>query len=227
MSALDELRATGAAVLGAIPRPELDAAVAFLKSRPVYPNRHVRQHAGAPGPWGDHAAADVVCSHNHDVLLAPHLLEAALAHERLAAEFLGVETPFMYSCNAFWTRPGVATRPDIQEFHRDADDVRFLPLFVLLTDVGDDGAQEIAPVGAPLRRVTGPAGTVFVSDTSQPHRGLRPRHAERGIAWFRWGVSRRPAAYGWDCTQPLPAPRLGSRYPSDQRLREMLEPLVR
>ena len=136
----------------------------------------------------------------------------------------------MYSLNAFWSRPGNADdNPDIQKWHRDRDDTKFLALFMLATSVaiekqgahlyakgthrhGDTGNH--APRGEPIERITGPAGTCWLADPSGLHVGLKPRMGERLLAWARWGVSYKPRSYGWDQLEPVPASRIGVFLPT-------------
>jgi hypothetical protein len=142
------------------------------------------------------------------------------------AEYLGVETPLLYSMNCFVTRPGEAVRPDIQDFHRDADDVKFLPMFFYLSDVGKDGRQELR-IGDHVVGIEGKRGTVFFSDTMREHRGLKPMTDQRIVAWARFGISNPPESYKWDRLQPIDKALLGERYPADARLRESIKLLAR
>lgn len=232
MTVVEELRAVGMARVARLPGGMVEEVNAYLTSRPVYADAHVPQTARnrGEGATARHLVptSECLCVHNDDALLAPHLLELALSMTDVAAEYLGAE-PVLYSANAFWTRPGAgAPRGDIQEFHRDADDSRFLAMFTYLTDVlseADGPHQLIGPDGT-TRTVLGPAGTVLLSDTSHEHRGLKPRTRERGVHWLRWGVSELPDAYTWDGLAPIPHSRLGSRYTGDPRLRRVLRPLV-
>jgi len=237
---ITSLRQTGLSVVGTLTAAELIGTNTYLLSRPVYVNAHVpatahnRTRDGVAGVNGlvprDQAyESECVCVRCRDALLAPHLLERALGLIDLAAEYLGVEIPYLYSTSAFWTRPGqAAERGDIQAFHRDQDDSRFLAMFTYLSDVSNehDGPHDLEGPDGKIRTVYGGAGTIFLADTSHRHRGRKPMERERGIHWFRWGVSERPAAYGWDGTRPVAAAPLGDRYPADARLRRVLSPLV-
>lgn len=205
---------------------DAEEALAYLKSRPVYPGNHVLSNTGAPGPWEQHVEANVVCWHMHDAILAPHLWERALGLTPVAAQYLETSTPWLYSINAFCTRPGQPVRPDIQDWHRDSDDVKFLPLFCYLTDVGEDGAQQLRAPSGDLS-ITGPVGTTFFSNTMLEHRGLKPIHEERIVWWARWGVSPEPASYVWDKLEPLPKERLGDRYPKDPWLQNSIRLVAR
>ena len=234
---LEELRAKGLTVLGPLAPAEIAETNAFLLSRPVFVGAHVPQTArnrdgGAEVVWSrDHAeGSECVCVKTSDAILAPHLFERGLHATDIAAAYLERDPPVAYSMNAFWTRPGTeAIRADIQDFHRDADDVRFLAMFFYLNDVLNDDAGPhdlIGPDGV-CRTVVGPAGTVFLADTSLPHRGRKPTSGERGMAWFRFGVSDRPPANIWDKVEPIPRELMGSRYPTDPRLQEVVRLLVR
>ena len=175
------------------------------------------------------AASEYVCVETADAIMAPHLLERGLLTIDVAAAYLGRDPPVGYSMNAFWTRPGPAFQADIQGFHVDTDDDRFLAMFVYLTDVLDDdcGPHDLEGPDSIVRTMRGPAGTAFLADTRLRHRGRKPQRGERGIAWFRWGVSDRPPANVWDKIEPVAAERMGQRYPQDSRLREAVKLLVR
>lgn len=233
MSGIEQLRANGVLRVGRLPALDMKAVNKWLLSRPVYADAHVPQTARNRGESTTSREfvtnSECLCVHTHDALLAPCILEAALSLTDVAAEYLGVDLPVMYSANAFWTRPGsVPPRGDIQDFHVDADDVRFLALFTYLTDVlsDADGPHQLIGRDGEVSTVHGPAGTMFLADTSLQHRGLKPTSRERGIHWFRWGVSDAPAAYLWDGLEPVESTRLQSRYPSSPRLRSSMRLLV-
>lgn len=230
---VDRLRTQGFAVLGAFLTREIEAIREYLFSRPVYLDAHVPQTARNlghyPVPRSISGASECICVETWDAILAPYMLERALALTDVAAGYLGRDPPVCYSANAFWTRPGPAsTRPDIQEFHQDKDDVRFLAMFVYLTNVftDDDGPQDLFGPDGGMRTIYGQAGTVFLADTSRDHRGRKPTTGERGLAWFRWGISDRPPANEWDKIEPIAAADLGDRYPSDPRLRQSIKLLA-
>ncbi len=232
-SRLNELLVTGCCRVEPLTALQITETNEWLLSRPVYANAHVPQTARNRGeePVSRSQASwfECVCVHTDDAILAPHLLEKALSLIDLAAAYVKRDPPVTYSANAFWTRPGkAAPRGDIQEFHCDVDDKSFLAMFVYLTDVlrDEDGPHDLTGPLGDVSTIRGPAGTVFLADTSRPHRGRKPQAAERGIAWVRWGVSDRPAANEWDHIEPIVASRLGARYPSDPRLRESIRLLA-
>lgn len=230
---LRELRATGRCVVEPLSVRQVSETNAWLLSRTVYENAHVKVTAvnrgdAVPVPR-ESASSECLCVDYKDAIVAPHLLERALALTDVAAAYLGRDPPTLYSANAFWTRPGGAElRADIQAYHRDEDDVSFLVMFVFLTDVltEADGPQDLVGPDGVVRTTCGPAGTVFLADTSRLHRGHKPRSRERGLAWFRWGASERPAANVWDGVVPVGRDELGDRYPMDPRLRESLRLLA-
>jgi hypothetical protein len=230
---LAKLRETGACVLEPLSVAELGDLNSYLFSRPIFADCHVPQTARNEGRGmiarADAAASECLCVHTDDAILAPHLLERGLATIDVAAKYLGREPPVGYSMNVFYTRPGpAAIRGDIQGFHRDSDDDRFLGMFVYLSDVTDDagGPQDLEGPDGVVRTMYGAAGTVFLADTSRSHRGRKPTATERGIAWMRWGVSDHPPANVWDKIVPISAARLGARYPSNPRLREAIKLLA-
>lgn len=226
MTWAEQLREEGIVRLPAFSTAEVDAMLEHLLGCQVFSGRHVVQ-ADASGfsSWEQAAGANVIAWTLGDVIRMPHALERALSMTDTAAEYLGVKTPLLYSMNVFCTRPGQAVRPDIQDWHRDSDDARFMPMFYYLTDVGSDGRQELR-VGGREISIDGQRGTTFLSDTMREHRGLKPLWRERIIGWARWGVSDPPASYVWDKLAPIPAAELGDRYPSDTRLRESIKLLV-
>lgn len=240
MDAGDELtwlRTNGFAMLKPLQAVELAELRAFLLSRPVFPDAHVpqtarnRDPAATPVPRSAAAGSECICIPTADAVCSPHLLERALAMTDVASAYLGRDPAVAYSANVFWTRPGPAgSRPDIQEFHVDSDDVRFLAMFVYLSDVETDaqGPQDLVGPDGVQRTIRGPAGTVFLADTSRLHRGRKPSQGERGLAWWRWGVSDRPEANRWDNIEPVSASWLmPGRYPADPRLQESIRLLVK
>lgn len=227
---LDKLKTQGYAYVNLL--WVIDETNDWLLSRPVFRDSHVPQTARNREEGLVHRVeaqdCDRLCVHTWDAVLAPHLLELALSLTDVAAAYLGRDPPVAYSANVMWTRPGSTAYPDIQEFHEDRDDERFLGLFVYLTDVLEraDGPHEIRGPDGVVREVYGPAGTAFLADTSREHRGLKPQRGERGFYWWRWGVSDRPAANEWDHIEPVDRALLGDRYPADPRLRESIKLLA-
>lgn len=237
MNIVAELRTTGRAMLESFTPTQMDDINRWLSTRAVYTDAHVPITAireGRPlemrgGP--EEQQSECICFRTTDAIVTPHIFERALSLTDVAAEYLRCETPMMFSANAFFTKPGTAPeRPDIQEWHKDIDDPKgFLALFVFLKDTRADGRQELEGPDGIVRATIGPTGAAFLADTSRRHRGLKPQHAERGLFWFRWGVTEIPDdkhAYCWDEIKPISPSFLGDRYPTDPRLQKSIRLLV-
>ena len=229
------LSTTAYTVLPPLTDAERDEVFGYLLSRLVFPGSHIRvaaqKNSGIlnPVPRDTVPNDSAICISLRDAILTPVILEKAMALTDFVSGYLGRNPALSYSVNAFWSRPSTGpTRPDIQEFHDDRDDVRFLAMFVYLTDVltDDDGPHDIIADDGIMRTIYGPAGTIFLADTRHQHRGRRPRNHERGIFWWRWGISDPPASYTWDDNSPIAASELGSRYPKVPRLQESLRLLA-
>lgn len=105
-----------------------------------------------PGSSGLNKIEDIrkrkasACYPLETILTCPHILELALHRDILsiAEIYLGM-TPTLYSINIFHTfaEPQYNYLGGIKSFHRDADDVRFLCLFVYLVDVDENTGPHI------------------------------------------------------------------------------------
>lgn len=231
---LDSLYKRGFAILSPFSRQETADIRKHLLAHPVYLDAHIpetaRRRRGGLVDRDLIGTCECICVDTPAAILTPHVIERALALTDIAAAYLAVDPPVGYSMNAFWTRPGPqAERGDIQGFHRDEDDIRFLVMFIYLTDIVEahDGPHDLIGPDGITRTIFGPAGTVFLADTSHMHRGRKPVAGERGLMWFRWGVSERPAANLWDKNEPIPAAALGPRYPTETRLQASIRLIAR
>lgn len=231
---LDRLNKQGFAVLDPLTPEQATVLVEWFADKPVYLNAHIPETSRREGrfavPRERSMESECICVETGFAITAPFLFERALELTDIAASYLGRDPPVCYSANAFWTRPGPAgVRPDIQDFHVDRDDDRFLVMFAFLTAVFDDedGPQDLHGPDGTVHTIRGPAGTIFLADTSRLHRGRKPTRGERGLAWFRWGVSDRPPANVWDKIEPIDQSWLRDRYPTDHRLQESIRLLVR
>lgn len=225
---LEYLRRSRCASVPGLSNRQAIKARAHLRSCSVYPGCHVPPYDGRVASNFVSEFDTELLSHNlTDVLRAPHLVACALRHHSLAAAYLETDQPTFYSANVFWTRPGSTFRPDLNGFHQDPDDVRFIVLFIYLTDVLDmiDGPHTLQSPDGGEHMFFGPAGAAFLSDTSNPHRGVKPLRGERGIFWARWGISPVPTAYVNDHTKPIPRSFLGELdyNPTDSRLHMLIK----
>ena len=227
MSLLEQLQRDGLVPVGSMPVPHVDAIVAHL-------SQHQRYACHVERDRKPYAGGEVACWGMDALLTAPHFFEFALSFADLAGAYLE-QTPHMYSVNVFETYPSNSRlNPDIQEFHHDKDDVKFLALFIYLTDVNNpsDGSHQYQ-LGTHRSKdslgtvdVCGPRGTAFLSDGRGQHRGLRPVDKARTIAWARWGVSNPPASYLWDKMKPVSKTLLGDRYPTDPTVQDSIRLVV-
>lgn len=204
-----------------------------LRKAPCY-NGHVRVYSnGKPHKFDEMTGLgySVWCHHMRDIVLSP-LFEIACGMTPIAAEYLEAK-PHLYSLNGFWVAPADAPMRDLQTWHRDKDDERFLCLFVYGTDVRDyrDGPhcyKRCSHTGEAkdVISVCGPAGTMFFSDGRGLHMGAVPTRGERLLLWARWGISERPASYDWDALEAVDKRLLGERYPTDEKMQDIIKLVV-
>jgi hypothetical protein len=241
---LDVLRQDGIFVTSPMAVDRVDAIVNHLTRWPMY-GAHVAAKATEP-PVPFSAACDryqAFAPHMRDVLTAPYWFELACSFFDAARAYFDGADPWLYSLNAFWTRPG-PTYTDTQTWHRDHDDDRQLAIFMLGTDVLEpaDGEHEYQggshavsqddlgyewhmPPEDRVIRVGGPRGTIFVCDPWGLHRGIPPQQ-HRLLLWARWCVTPTPRVYGVDRLAPVPRALLGDRYPADPALQEAIKLVV-
>lgn len=143
---------------------------------------------------------------NEQVVNAPHCLRLANDPQILSAvaQMLGAKPTISYMA-AWWSMPGRGKAEHAEMFHRDVDDLRFVKLFVYLTDVttksgphmfvrGSHKSEELSErirytdeaVAATFGKddiltLTGPAGTMFLENTFGLHRGIPPASKPRLI----------------------------------------------
>lgn len=120
----------------------------------------------------------------------------------LAGAYLGC-CPTLSSVGLRWSFPSAAEASDVQRFHRDPDDWRFVKLFVYLTDVDENSGPHVYVQGShrtdverraraydltsiqktygadAVTTVTGPRGTAFMADTAGIHMGKPPSDRPR------------------------------------------------
>jgi hypothetical protein len=120
----------------------------------------------------------------------------------LAGAYLGC-CPTLSSVGLRWSFPSNAEASDVQRFHRDPDDWRFVKLFVYLTDVDESSGPHVYVQGShranveirarshdlaqiekrfgpdAAKTVMGPRGTAFMADTAGIHMGKPPSDRPR------------------------------------------------
>jgi hypothetical protein len=178
-----------------------------FKNKQIY-NQHV--------PPGDGIKRNLYDSTNRfnsydpvDTITSPHLLELALSEKIIgtASEYLGC-TPTLYSMNAFWALAKNINqdggRSDVQKFHRDYDDFKFLCFFIYLVDVDEDTSPHIFVrnthdsnkeindkiIESNSIIVTGERGSGFLADTYGVHSGTFNMKKDRFVVWLRYGLHK-------------------------------------
>ncbi len=176
----------------------------WLDRQPTWPGSHV---------FNDNPYFS--CYRSEAILRCPTLLDLFNDPRILAHVARHLECrPTLYSVNGWWSFP--APNPQIdhaQHFHRDIDDTKFLTMFLYLTDVDADcGPHQVIPdtesrgpqgggsvfsdlveemYRAQIVTAIGPAGTLWLVNTKNLHRGLCPKKP-RLATWARYG-------YGPNC----------------------------
>lgn len=148
-----------------------------------------------------------------DVVDIPEVL--ALANHPLilgvAGAYLGCQ-PTIDSIMAWWSLPGHLQAENEQFFHRDNDSIRFLKLFIYLSDVGSDCGPHVFVRGShahdgcyerrryqdaevestfganSIHTFLGVAGTVFMEDTYGLHKGALPTGQRRLLLQIRYST---------------------------------------
>lgn len=129
---------------------------------------------------------------------------------QVVSEYLGCK-PLINDLEAWWSLPNRPAPKEAQNFHRDNDAIRFVKLFIYLTDVGDadgphmfvkgshrsrklltegvrlsDAEVEAEHDADEIMRFTGPFGTTFLEDTFGIHKGELPKESRRLILQVRY-----------------------------------------
>lgn len=145
-SKLEELKTNGIVDLKEInlTKNQVDNIIKHFSNIPVY-NAHVHAKSDDVRRYLNHGAKNYNFGSYFllDTMQCPYLLEIALNPNVLALveQYLGC-TPTIFSLNTWWSFPGFSPSA-AQDFHRDADDFKFLTLFIYLTDIegGESGGQ--------------------------------------------------------------------------------------
>ena len=201
-AALLDLSRTGYAPLGnLLDDAQCDDIRNYLRDKLLFDRDRVQDGFALAGARPGVRVADY---HLRDVIACPHIL--ALANSPpllgLAARYLGCK-PTISALGLRWSFPLPGQGSDLQLFHRDSEDWRYLKVLVYLTDVDNDAGPHVYLHGshltqAPVRlrfysdreivdtygaemllTATGTRGFCFAVDTAGIHKGtppaLRPR----------------------------------------------------
>lgn len=150
-----------------------------------------------------------------DIVGSPHILE--LANNRrlleMAASYIGCK-PTISQLGLRWSFPKDGTRSDLQTFHRDSEDWRYLKVLIYLTDVGPNDGPHAYVRGTHKTRATmrlrvqsdneiheqygservivatGERGFGFAVDTAGVHKGSRPLDRPRLMLQIQYSLFR-------------------------------------
>lgn len=184
---------------GLVSQDSVKAILAYLKDKELRTpgGRTLRLQDVTP----DIATADYPLQ---TVLSCPGILELINSEPvlGLAGTYLGCR-PTLSSIGLRWSFPSNSDACDVQRFHRDPDDWRFVKLFVYLTNVDHDSGPHVYVRGSHRRArgirarvyslgkieaqygrasvtpVIGKIGTAFMADTGGIHMGMPPRTRPR------------------------------------------------
>ena len=148
-----------------------------------------------------------------DIIDAPHIL--ALANSpallRMASQYVGCK-PTISALGLRWSFPSASVGSDVQAFHRDSDDWRYMKVLVYLTDVDDGAGPHVYVQGTHLTKAsarlrhysdadiadkygasrtivaTGNAGFGFTVDTSGIHKGAVPTRTARLMLQIQYSI---------------------------------------
>lgn len=229
---LEQLKRDGIAMLGSLSPEQLLEISTHLVDRKIFLGGHVKRCAQS----GSITTKDLwLCNrprriYRHSVgcydfdaiVTCPDLILTALKSAELAERYLDQE-PVVYSANIFWSFPGGEVKPDVQQWHRDLDDEKFLVVYFYLTHVSPEeahlyqrGSHRGGPPGE-IMPITGRSGQMFIEDGSGLHRGEHPKRRPRLVAWVRFGVSDPPESYKIDELYPVFAPSVWEKMNDKQR----------
>jgi hypothetical protein len=194
--------------------PELLPAAAISDMLAWLAPREVIGPGGLRGPLAALPVGTAMAAYAlESVLDCPHVL-GVMNHPAvidIAETYLGCR-PTISSVGLRWSLPTPARATDVQHFHRDTDDWRFLKLFIYLTEVDAAAGPHLYVTGshatagrlrarpytqaeieqrygpAAIQPVTGPAGTSFIADTYGIHAGAVPEARPRLILQVQYSV---------------------------------------
>ena len=178
---------------------QIGSALEFLATKPLYSPEDYSAHQHPVLISQPEAASFRKLHHTYEDVAACSELVTLANHPQLlavVAAYLGA-TPTIASMQVWWTLGHASNAVEVARddmFHRDVDDLKFIKIFMYLTDVGqENGVHSFVPTShrstwlvkrAPItdeqirqhfgddaeRIFVGPAGTIFLEDTWGIHR---------------------------------------------------------
>jgi hypothetical protein len=189
---------------------QCDEVLAYLRDKPMS-DRHddtsTFDLGGVPAHvrLGDYPMRSVIdCPHILALANSPQLLD-------LATRYIGCK-PTISALSLRWSFPSKSGDQQLQSFHRDSDDWRYLKVMVYLTEVEANGGPHVFVQGTHLEAatlrlhfypdadvlarygaerivtVTGPRGMGFAVDTAGIHKGQVPTGARRLMLQIQYSL---------------------------------------
>lgn len=160
--------------------------------------------AGYFDPTNPPASCHTASFSSDDILQSPHAVKWINNKKvlNIVEGVLGAKAT-LSNISVWWSHPGHATPQAAESFHRDVDDLRFIKLFIYLTDVDDEsGPHAFVPTshrhmgyrkirrysddeirsefGADgIKYFTGSKGSAFLENTFGLHKGQLPSKKRR------------------------------------------------
>ena len=205
---LDALQRSGSICLEPLlSQTQIAEMVSFLQNRNLSANGRFFRADQAP------ADLSLATYPLGDVVSCPHVLSLINNGTVLgiASAYLGC-CPTISSIYLQWSFPERDQAADVQCFHRDPDDWRFLKLFMYLTEVDEESGPHEFVIGSHrssgrifskpyseeeveraygrdhIIKITGPKGTTFIEDTWGIHRGRVPVARPRLLLQVQYSI---------------------------------------
>lgn len=192
----------------------------YLKNKKVY-NSHIPSPEN-PSVIYEESTHQFNSYSTQDILECPYILRTALKKGMISiiSCYLGC-TPTLYSLNIWRTKPS-EIEANIQKYHRDYDDFKFVTVLVYLNDVDIDCGPHVFvkythtenaykvkydsnyySLTSSLRddyidkhlnpeTLMGSAGSTYLLDTYGIHKGSSNVKKERLALWMRYGLHKNP-----------------------------------
>ncbi|NJJ60291.1 phytanoyl-CoA dioxygenase family protein [Pseudomonas sp. B14(2022)] len=185
-----------------VPHNEIEQMVDWFSTKLT--NDRYNESEGFFDPLYPPASCHTASFSTEDILRSPHALKWANDDRvlRIVEAELGVKAT-LSNISTWWSIPGHDTPQAAESFHRDVDDLRFIKLFVYLTDVDDESGphafipksqkhmgyrtirrysdeeikNEFGDTG--IKYFTGTKGTAFLENTFGLHKGQIPKKKRR------------------------------------------------
>ncbi|ARQ75129.1 hypothetical protein B6D87_13275 [Pseudomonas fragi] len=200
---IEALRVNGYVMLeNLIPPHELEQMVDWFSTKLTIDRYNAA--AGYFNPTHPPASCHTASFSSEDILRSPHALKWINNEKTLSIVegILGAKAT-LSNVSVWWSYPGHSTPQEAENFHRDVDDLRFIKLFIYLTDVDEEsGPHAFVPQShrhmgyRKIRRYSdteiksefgddgikyfmGSKGTAFLENTFGLHKGQLPSNKRR------------------------------------------------